>query len=143
MSAIRKPRAGERPSAETISQLVDAVNQFDRLRVAAPLTMRKSAAGVAIGCTGCGGGTGQVTPEKTGGTTKELAHVQATQDTDDWTRATDDCPVEVQLITDIQYSTSTHKLTFRTRTLAFGRGGRLESVSAEGDLVEITTAEEC
>ena len=77
-----------------------------------------------------------------GGTTKELAHVQATQDIDTYNRDTDGCPVSVAVITDFEF-TADYKLAYRTRTLTFDKGGNLISISAESDLVVVTTAEEC
>ena len=77
-----------------------------------------------------------------GGTTKELAHIQAAQDTDTWDRDTDGCPVSVAVITDFEF-TADYKLAYRTRTFTYDKGGNLISISAESDLVVVTTAEEC
>jgi hypothetical protein len=78
-----------------------------------------------------------------GGTLTELLQTQATADVDEWDRDTDDCPVSVQLMTDLQYDNVTHKIQARYRTLEFDRGGNLISISAEGDLVDVTTAIAC
>lgn len=81
-----------------------------------------------------------VIPDYSGGTVKQLGFIQGTQDTDTWDRDSENVPLEVQVVTDAKYDATTHKITVRTRTLSFDRGGNLTGVSAESDLVEITEA---
>jgi hypothetical protein len=69
-----------------------------------------------------------------------LAQTQGTEDTDDYDREEDGKPVEFQVLTDVKYDPTTHKLTFRTRTIT---ATGITSVSAESALIEITTAVEC
>ena len=78
-----------------------------------------------------------------GGNLKELLATQGAQDTDTWDQEDNQCPVSVQIITDMQYSNLTHKIQARYRTLTFDRGGNLISISAESGLVDITTAIAC
>lgn len=81
--------------------------------------------------------------EPTGGEVLALALTQDTQDTDDYDRGDDDCPVSVKVVTEVQYDSTDHKLYARTRTLTFNRAGKLDSISTESDRVEITEAEGC
>ena len=70
-----------------------------------------------------------------------LTNVQATQDTDDWERAVDRRAVTVKVVADIQYDTTDHKITMRTRTFTFDSAGALAEISEESDpLTLITTA---
>jgi hypothetical protein len=79
----------------------------------------------------------------TGGDLLELDHLQGTQDTDTWDRTAENCPVSVELITDWQYDTTSHKLSYRTRTFTLNRCGELTAISAESELVDAHTAEAC
>jgi len=62
----------------------------------------------------------------TGGTVKVLAQTPGELDSDSWDRGVDDCPVEVQMVTDS---------ACRLRTFNYDRCGNLVTVSAEGDEV--------
>jgi hypothetical protein len=78
-----------------------------------------------------------------GGTLKELAFTQGTQDADTWTRGTDQGPVKVARITDIEYDQTTHWISIRVRYDQFDKAGKLLSVSAESDLIHVTQAVPC
>lgn len=74
------------------------------------------------------------------GEPKALGSMPATADTDTYDRQTDKKPVQFDVVTDMQYDETTHKMSYRTRTIvAVG----LLSVSEESELVEVFTAEEC
>jgi hypothetical protein len=72
-----------------------------------------------------------------------LWHTQAVLDVDTWAKGVSPNGVTLRVITDVQYLPASHKLQFRTRTLKFDSCGKLYEVTAESDLVDITTAEEC
>lgn len=137
---IPRVQKGQPLTADTLNKIIDAVNAQGHVNVGAGLAMKKSAGGTLISLLE----TKAIAAiqDCSGGTTKELAHVQATQDTDTWDRDTDGCPVSVAVITDFEF-TADYKLAYRTRTFTYDRGGNLISISAESDLVAITTAEEC
>ena len=79
--------------------------------------------------------------DNSGGTLLVLGFTQGQADTDSWSRAGDDRPVKITVVTDVQYDTTTHKLTLCGRDLTYDRGGNLSSVSGESTvLVEITEA---
>jgi len=73
----------------------------------------------------------------------ELQSVQGARDTDKWEQKTDNRPVKLRVITDWQYDTTTHKLSYRTRTLTFNAGGWLTEISEESELVEVHEAKPC
>ncbi|MCL5105664.1 MAG: hypothetical protein M1133_16350 [Armatimonadetes bacterium] len=104
------------------------------------VTVQPTPGGIAISVKQLPGGTARK-ESNSGGTPQDLAHVQATRDTDDWAKATDRCPVTVEVVTDIEYNKTDHKLTFRTRLFTYDKGGNLVSIGQESDpLTLITTA---
>lgn len=138
------------PSQRDYNELIDVVNKLIEERVAyvSPgLVMRKSQSGTVIGLQG--------TVSEVNGDPAEprkvLAAVQATQDTDLWDISIDGAlrpsgtaqGADVQIITDCQYSATTHKFTYRTRTLKFDTHGLLVYIGAEGSLVEVFEAVDC
>lgn len=63
-----------------------------------------------------------------------LAATHATRNTDTWSVLTNPRKgVSYNVVTDISYSTTTHRLTYRMRTLTYDKRGRLRGVSAESD----------
>jgi hypothetical protein len=145
MKLIRDPEPGHPIRASHIKDIVDAIRELQNIRVGPGLVMHQTG-GVTIGLRFPRGGRGGGKAETCSRTEPtDLAHVQGTQDTDDWAKDDDACAVEVTVITDVQYDPdpTSHKLQFRTRTLKFDSCGKLYEVTAEGDLVDITTAEEC
>lgn len=130
---------------ELLQGLTRAANRSENLTVGPGLTVHRTAGAVAIGL----GDTkkqvvgSSVAEDCSGGTETVLGSAQGSQDSDTWTRDTDKTPVALTVITDIQYSTTSHQLTYRTRKLHFDKCGNLKAVDAEGDLIVITTAEVC
>lgn len=130
--------------ADDIQQCVEAIRELQQVVT--------NLAGPGLGRTTTGtlfvvkrqqAAQGGATEDHSGGTADDLDFTQGTQDTDTWTRDTDDEPVTVKVVTDIEYNTTDHKLKMRTRTLSYDRGGNLTAISAESDLTDITTAVEC
>lgn len=81
-----------------------------------------------------------VSQEDDAGSPKALGFTQGTQDTDTYDRDTDGGAVQYSVITDIQYDPNTLVLSCRYRTIV---ETRVDTISAESDLVTITTAEVC
>jgi hypothetical protein len=145
MKPLRDPEPGQPIRASHLKDAYDAIRELQNISVGPGLTKRQTAGGVNFALQyprGRGGKVGK--PESCSRTEPtQLAHVQGTQDTDDWAKDDDACAADLTVITDIQYDSTSHKLQFRTRTLKFDSCGKLYEVTAESDLVDITTAEEC
>lgn len=142
MKAVELVKPGDPAnSAAKLNEIIAAINDLMKLGVGPGLSIRETAAGKVISA--LAPKVKSHVQNYDGGTLAELLQNQGAADADTWTRDTDDCPVSLQVITDIQYDNTTHKITFRTRTLEFDRGGNLLSISAESALVDITTAIAC
>jgi hypothetical protein len=72
---------------------------------------------------------------------KALAHVNGTQDTDTWIRATDRKAVTLYAITDIYWDSPSIKA--RLRPMKFDSLGMLYEVGGEDVAITIATAETC
>lgn len=139
MIKLTKIQKGDRlNSATKINSIIEAVEELQNAQPGPGLAKTRDGV-LYLAAKSSGTAVGSKSPSS-GGTELELDQTQGTQDTDTWTRSSDDCPVVVQVVTDIKYDTSTHKLTFRTRDFTFDRGGNLTAISAESALVEVTTA---
>lgn len=128
-------------SSAKINELISTINELMKISVGPGLALRQTHAGIQISSL-----APKVRPfvqNFDGGTLVEMLQTQATLDEDDWDRKRDDQPVTIQVMTDLQYSNTTHKIQARFRTLEFDRGGNLKSISIEGDLVDITLAIAC
>jgi len=77
------------------------------------------------------------------GTRDTLTQTQETEDTDTWDTVASENGVEVQVATDVKYDTTTHLITYRTRTLKFDLNGFLVAITAEGEDVEVTESGPC
>lgn len=137
MKSIRRPAPGERLQAQTVIDLIDNQERLSHVHVGPGMTMRLSSTGMAYGLTRL--------PEQAPtrpdvkGTPKVLNCVQGTQDTDTYDRSTDKVPVQIQVVTDIQYDATSHKLQMSYRTLTCVG---VTAISAESAWVDITTAVE-
>lgn len=142
MKTIEPVKQGDQAnSAKKMNEIIEALNTLMSIGIGPGLAGRQTHTGLHISAmTQKSKGFIQ---SFDGGTLSDMDSVQGTRDTDTWDRNDDDCPVAVDIITDIQYSNVTHKIQFRTRTLTFDRGGNLKEISAESDLVDITTAIAC
>lgn len=142
MPTIVAPPASASPAQlrKTLADVVSVLNGIQRVGLGPGLLGVRTSGGNAILPLPTQAGSGFQEAPEVDGDPVELTQTQGTQDTDEYDRETDDAPVQFDVITDIQYDSTTHKLTFRTRTIiATG----ILSVSAESDLVEVTTAVEC
>jgi hypothetical protein len=74
---------------------------------------------------------------------KILAFTQGTADSDTWDTTTDKIAVQLQVVTDHQYDTTSHKLQMKTRTMLFSSLGWLASISAESDWIDIIKSRPC
>jgi len=150
MKRLERVAPGKFIRAEDINQLIDALNELHNISVGPGLTKRQTAGGVNFALQYPRGG-GRQGPAGTPGTPEEcsrigplpLGQIPGTQDTDTWTKDGDGTPVNVHVITDVQYKTDTHKLQFRVRTLKFDSCGKLYEITAEGVLWDIATAVVC
>lgn len=141
MKELIRPKPTDRVSAQPIIDCMDAI---DELRASRPGPgLGKASDGTLFVLPRNreirGGGSSE---DCDGGTLAALDQTQGTQDEDTWDRATDECPVSVDVITDVEYDTANYKLIFRTRTLTFDKCGKLSAVSAESttiDIVEFVT----
>ncbi len=135
-------RPGEPRLEERVEEIRREVLRLGRVTGSPGVRVRSTPGGIAIAATGGQQSEARINKaaEEVSGSAKVLAAIQGTQDTDAYDRSSDNCPVQFQVITDIKYDTSTHKLTFRTRTVT---ATGITAVSAESALVEITTAEAC
>lgn len=134
-------------SSAKINELISTINELMKISAGPGLALRQTHAGIQISSL-----APKVRPfvqNFDGGTLAEMLQTQATVDEDNWERDYDaaatysDQPVTIQVMTDLQYSNTTHKIQARFRTLEFDRGGNLKSISIEGDLVDITLAIAC
>ena len=145
MKPLRDPEAGQPIRASHIKDAYDAIRELQNISVGPGLTKRQTAGGVNIALQyprGRGGKVGRA--ESCSRTSpKVLDATPGVQDTDTWVKDTDLCPVTFQVITDPSYDPVTHRLLARLRTVKADSCGKLYEVTAEGDLVVITTAEEC
>jgi hypothetical protein len=132
-----QPGGRQRIKASDINDLQSEV-ESSRLKGVGPgMFMFHNSGGVVIG-------QSQITSTKASSSNyTELAMTQGAVDSDSWeqgvTKDSEDkyTGVEVKLLTDIEYSDEDHKLKGRTRTLKFDKEGKLKSVSAESDLIDI------
>jgi hypothetical protein len=113
---------------------------IDRMRAGDGIVVQKLGGGLVISAKPSQGGNYSATVDNSGGTQMVLAQTQGAADDDTWNRTSDKCPVAVQVLTDFKYDAVAHTLTFRTRTFAYDKGGCLEDIGPENDLVTIETA---
>ena len=143
MKLIRDPEPGHPIRASHIKDIVDAIRELQNIRVGPGLVMHQ-ANGIAIGLRFPGGTHGRGKAESCSRTSpKVLDFNLGVQDTDTWVKDSDACPVTFQFITDPSYDPDTHRLQFRARTAKVDSCGKIYEISGEGNLVIITTAEEC
>jgi len=142
MSLLPPLRKGQRLDLGFFGRIIDTINFLLNLTVGPGLQVQRGGNGWSLWVDKekIGGGG---TENCTGGTLQEIVQTQATDDNDDWSRADDDCPVSLEVITDIEYNQTSHILAFRTRLLTFDRCGKLKEIAAEGEPTTITEAEAC
>lgn len=134
---------GSTLTLDFVNKLVDELNWLRKFGVGPGLSLQETTAGRVVSLNAIPKAATGAKEDKSGGTPQDLAHVQGTQDTDDWKRDDDKCPLTLTVLTDFKYDTSTHEFTYRTRMLTFDKGGNLTEVSAESAPVVVTTAEAC
>lgn len=79
----------------------------------------------------------------TGDSVNTLDWTQATADTDTYTWGSASGGVGFRFVTDIQYSSATHVLAFRTRSGTTDKYGHVVTIGSESGLTTIATAESC
>jgi len=141
MKELRRPQPGQPRRAADITQCIDAIEEMRQAPLGPGLARTADGTIYATGATRKS--EVKVSAEPTGGTPQAIDQTQGTQDTDTWDRDTEDCPVDVEFVTDIEYDTTDHKIYYRTRTFSFNRAGRIDAISAESARVEVTEAVAC
>lgn len=136
MQSIKTPGAGERLSAATIKQIVEALKAQSKIVGGPGIVVTNNAAGVTISLVQRPN-TGVSKPEVSG-EAKPLNTTQGELDTDTYDRAADKVPVKFKVVTDIQYDTTTHKLNMAYREIV---ATGIVSISEEPEWVEITEAQ--
>jgi len=127
-----------------LNEMVESINRAANPSVGPGLNVQRAGGRASLSLSGpAEERRGAITEDCTGGTLQEIVQTQATDDNDDWSRADDDCPVSLEVITDIEYNQTSHILAFRTRLLTFDRCGKLIEIAAEGEPTTITEAEAC
>lgn len=115
--------------------LIDILVELDRrstLAVGPGLQLRSASAGQELRVR-AGGATGNAAaPRETDGTPTEIDAVFGTRDTDTW-EARDGKLAKLQVLTDIWYDTTDHKLLARTRELQITAYGRVIAIGAESE----------
>lgn len=125
-----------------INAIVNEINELHASQARAAVGVGKTADGVTYPIK-----RGGRKEDRTslGGAEKQLSCVMGSADTDRYSRWGDDLYKRLQLsvITDWHYDTSTHQITVRTRTLTFDVHGCLVDVSEESEPIIVHTAEPC
>lgn len=139
MKQLEHVRSGDKISATTLNEIIDAINRLQNMGVGPGLTIRQTN-GAPLVCLESRPKAASGAVKTLQGTPKALDCTQGVQDTDTWDSSTDYVPCEVQVVTDVEYNATTGVLSMRYRTITIKMPG---AVSAEGTLVEVTTAEDC
>jgi hypothetical protein len=134
----RPTNASPVQNARLLAETVDVVNGLQKTALGPGMTGRMTRSGVAI--FSAPAGTKSVPQAVISGTPKALGATQGSQDTDTYDVETDDVPVQLDIPFDFKYDPATHQFTYRTRTIV---ATGIISVSAESDLITVTTAVEC
>lgn len=79
----------------------------------------------------------------TGDSVTALNMNQGTDDNDTWTWSSTSGGVKFGALTDEQYDTATHVLSYRVREVTTDKYGHIVGLAAEGALVTVLTAESC
>lgn len=132
---------GQEITADDLNRLVEAINQALNLQGGPGIEVRKTIGGISVGLLN----TRQNIPLErcSGGTLKELDHNPESQDTDTWIRDTDQGPVKFLVLTKVNYSLTTHQLTYRGRWIQTDKCGRLVEIGPESENILITEAKPC
>lgn len=123
----------------TLKTMEARIKRLEQMQAGRGITLAKSPGGITISSSDTGKSK-TIKSDNLSGDPKVLTHTQGTQDTDTYDRDDDKVPVTFTVITDIKYDMTTHKLTYRERTITTDK---LQSISAESDLIEITEAQAC
>lgn len=137
-------RETSREMREKLNALIEAAQAWQNISVGPGLTLKRHAGGVLLNVRPALQPSRRAgTQDCSGGSTQTMGNTIATQDTDDWASETDDCPVELDLLTDVYWNEDTAEIVGRFRTLSFDRCGNCTEISAESDEVVLIETEAC
>ena len=125
------------PAAQ-YNELVDCVKFLmqNALVAAGPgLELRSLPQGKAVGVTTVGGEEGSTASPLV------ILHTHGSQDTDTWSRADDNCAVDVWILVDIYWANPYIKGVYRV--LHFDSAGKLYEITAEEAAINMITAGSC
>jgi hypothetical protein len=138
MKHIHKPCRGEPYRAQTIIDIVDAVNALLDSRVGPGLSQNDLGGKRLVSLATAPRHRGSL-----GGTALILNCTQGTRDTDEYNYTDGRQPVNMHVVTEVCYDTTTQTLYARTRELHFDREGKLLNVYSESDPITIDVAIAC